>query len=482
MPAPGEELRSHFDENVDLKALLTALIDGTTDLIWSVDPERFAIQSSNRSLREHLKKGWNVDIRPGMTPEEVLPTRELAELWKGDYRRALRDGPFTIERDATMGGLVLELHFSLLERDGRVFGVTVFGRDVTARQRATDQLRRSEAFFRSLQEASPDLSVVIGDDGRYRFVSSACTNVLGYSVEEVAARPPLAIVHQDDRPRLTRVLEEVLEQGGTLERQRYRVRHRDGSWRHLESVLRDQRRNPDVAGVLVNTRDVTEQVALATRVQHVREEEKTRIARDLHDRLGQLLTGLKLDVLWLEERLEELPATPLLNSLVERTVAASELAEQTIAEVQRIATELRPAALDRLGLGAALQQEGRRFQGRTGIPCRVEVADQIPAVTPDAATALYRIAQESLTNVARHARASHVVVRLRADGGGVVLEIEDDGVGIEPGKADEASSIGLAGMRERAALEGGELTLHRGPAGGTRVEVHLPVQAAAVRP
>lgn len=479
VPHPAFELDDAFEP----RDLLAAIVDSTSDLIWCVDAERLTLRSSNRSLREYFRNGSGIELRGGMTQEELFPAGDMAERWKGFYRRALREGPYAMEYETSMAGLVLELHFTLLEREGRVFGITVFGRDVTARRRAVDRLRSSEAFFRNLQEASADLSAVVGRDGRFRFISAAVRNVLGYPAEELMEQPPFTTTHPDDRARMIGALQRLLGTEGHVERQRYRIRHKDGSWRHLEAVGRNLSSNPDVAGVIINSRDVTEQVGLATRLQHVREEEKARIARDLHDELGQMLTGLQLDLLWLEERLEALPATPVVSALVERAVAASELAEQTIGEVQRLATDLRPPALDRLGLGAALQQEGRRFQARSGIACRVEVTDASADLPADAATALYRIFQEALTNVARHARASQVAVRLRAEPGAAVLTVEDDGMGIDPTDPDVAGSLGLAGMRERAALEGGELVVHPRAEGGTRVEARLPIAGArAVAP
>jgi PAS domain S-box-containing protein len=299
--------------------------------------------------------------------------------------------------------------------------------------------------------------------------------VLGYTVEESLARTPLDLIHPDEAPRIAKAIERVREDTGAVARLRYRVRHKDGTWRTLDVVARNELDNPDVGGVLVNARDVTEQVQLAARLEQVREEEKSRIARDLHDQLGQLLTGLKLDLLWLEERLEAMEPTPVVRSLVERAVAASALSEQTVTEVQRIATDLRPAALDRLGLGAALQQEGRRFEARARVACRVELSEPLPPLPATRATALYRIAQEALTNVARHARAGQVVVRLEAAAGEVTLTVDDDGVGLEPSRAGHSEALGLAGMRERAELEGGELVLSGRPGGGTRVAARLPL-------
>jgi len=217
--------------------------------------------------------------------------------------------------------------------------------------------------------------------------------------------------------------------------------------------------------------------ALAGRLQSVREEEKTRIARDLHDELGQLLTGLKMDLRWLERRLSDLPPSEAVNPLVDRVVAASELADQTVASVQRIAAELRPGALDRLGLVPALRQEVRRFQERTGISCLARLDDATPEPPPEVATALYRICQEALTNVSRHAGAGQVWVSLAAEPPGLVLRVEDDGRGLDA-TAPGPGALGLLGMTERATMLGGQVAFTRRPAGGTAVVASLPMAAA----
>jgi signal transduction histidine kinase len=214
--------------------------------------------------------------------------------------------------------------------------------------------------------------------------------------------------------------------------------------------------------------------ALAARLQAVREEEKARIARDLHDDLGQLLTGIKMHLRWVEAKLGAVAEPPAAGALVDRVVEATALVDQTVSSVQRIAADLRPSALDRLGLGAALGHECRHFQERTGIACDCVLDDAVPELSGEAATALYRVAQEALTNVARHAGASRVQVALRADGRAVRLRVEDDGRGIEDGAGPEA--LGLLGMRERAAIFGGDVTFARGPERGTVVDLCVPLE------
>lgn len=214
--------------------------------------------------------------------------------------------------------------------------------------------------------------------------------------------------------------------------------------------------------------------ALTARLQRIREEESARIARDLHDELGQLLTAVTFDLRWLERHLADLGATEAAGALLDRAVRATALAEQTAAAVQRIASGLRPGALDQLGLGPTLEAECRGFEARTGIASRVELPPGGGAVPEPLATALYRIGQEALTNVARHAGASSVVLRLRRDEGWVTLQIEDDGHGLGTGL--RGGGLGLLGMRERATMLGGELLVTPGPVKGTLVTARLPMR------
>jgi PAS domain S-box-containing protein len=212
--------------------------------------------------------------------------------------------------------------------------------------------------------------------------------------------------------------------------------------------------------------------ALAARIDSVREEEKARIARDLHDDMGQILTGLRVDLDHLEEGLAELPQDAVTGALVDRAVDASALVGRAVAAMRHALSVLRPSALDRLGLVAALRQEGRDFQERTGIRCALELPDSagIPA---DAETALFRIAQEALTNVARHARARAVRLSLASDDAGVTLEVADDGQGLVGGAGPDRG-LGIVGMRERAERLGGSLSVASGASGGTTVSARVP--------
>jgi PAS domain S-box-containing protein len=215
--------------------------------------------------------------------------------------------------------------------------------------------------------------------------------------------------------------------------------------------------------------------ALLSRLQSLREEERTRISREIHDHLGQLLTALKLDLRWLERRVSSLPDAEAQATLNAKIASARELANETIVSVQKIASELRPGILDRLGLPAAVETETQTFQSRTGIHCEWSLPRETADVPPDLATGAFRIFQEILTNIARHSHATHVEVRLAFTDNRLLLEVGDNGIGIKQDAAESPASLGLVGMQERATMLGGKIGFNQNPGGGTLVAVVLPL-------
>lgn len=209
--------------------------------------------------------------------------------------------------------------------------------------------------------------------------------------------------------------------------------------------------------------------ALSVYLQHVREEERIRIAREVHDELGQALTGLKLELTWLAGRLPK-----HLDSLREKTGTMSKRIDETIQIVRRIATELRPGVLDTAGLIAALEWQAQQFEKQTSIPCRVQSFVRETLWDQELNTAFFRIFQETLTNIIRHADATRVEVRFAEMGGSLILMVKDNGRGISDEQTNNLKSIGLLGMRERAALLGGEVRLRGEPGRGTTVTVRIP--------
>ena len=192
----------------------------------------------------------------------------------------------------------------------------------------------------------------------------------------------------------------------------------------------------------------------AAHIQSVREEERTNIAREIHDELGQALTGLRMDLSWLSKRLPKELKEP-----AEKVKAMFRLIDDTILSVRKISSELRPQVLDDVGLTGTLKWQAREFQARTGIRCKVELSKEEFDLDQKRSTAVFRIFQEVMTNVARHASATRVGIKLRLDYDHLILNIVDNGVGITESDLRSPGSLGLLGIRERAFLLGGSVEI-----------------------
>jgi signal transduction histidine kinase len=223
--------------------------------------------------------------------------------------------------------------------------------------------------------------------------------------------------------------------------------------------------------------DELELKALSERLLLVQEEERTKIARELHDDLGQALTALKMDVGGL---LAMTPPSASSEPLRKRIMSTL---DETVTAVQRISSELRPSVLDDLGLAAAIEAEASRFEQRTGIECELSLPDHpVLHIEGAAATAIYRIVQEALTNVSRHANATRVELRLRQRPDELLLEIRDDGRGITAAQINDPFSLGLLGIRERAGVAGGTVRIEGVARRGTIVSVRIPLTIQSTSP
>jgi PAS domain S-box-containing protein len=374
---------------------------------------------------------------------------------------------------------------------GRIVGVLGIARNITKRTRAEEALRRSETKFRTLYDSTSDAVMLLDLKGFFD-CNQAALAIFGCATREefcskhpADVSPPMQPCGTDSLTLANRRLVTAMEQGS----HHFEWMHKradtgetfpadvllsamelDGK-RVLQSVVRDiterKRAEEDMRASHEQYR------ALVARLEQIREEDRTRIARGIHDELGQELTGLKMDLRWMEHGLEDL-RDPRVSPLLEKTMAATDLVDTAIRTVQRIAADLRPAVLDKLGLVAAVRRETSQFQQHSGIPCRVtqpEVDPHLPAAT---ALACFRIFQEAMTNVARHAAATAVEVDFQTPPDGFVLEVRDNGKGFSSGLAEKAESLGLLGMRERARAVGGEVTVRPRVEGGTVVRLWIP--------
>ena len=217
--------------------------------------------------------------------------------------------------------------------------------------------------------------------------------------------------------------------------------------------------------------------SVALRLELAREEERARVARELHDELGQVLTSLKLEFMWLVDQLRNTDPKPGIQ-LVNKLQSLIGLIEVSIQSVRQIASDLRPAVLDHLGLREAIQWEATKFEARTGIRCRLSWKLKSEPADRTRQLAMFRILQEALTNVVRHAHAGAVRITVRERGRTLTLAIRDNGRGITKTELASVESIGLLGMTERARLLGGRVTIAGSPGRGTSVTVDVPIKPA----
>jgi signal transduction histidine kinase len=297
------------------------------------------------------------------------------------------------------------------------------------------------------------------------------------------------ITYEGDREANRRLLNELLEGRRPSFKMQKRYRCRDGSliWASVHvSMLPGTQSIPRFCMAIVE--NVTELKraqeelqysfehlrALTARLQGIREEERKSVAREIHDELGQALTAIKIDLVSLKRQFP-----PDVEQQRKRTDSILGLVDQTIQSVRRISTELRPGILDDLGLVAAVEWAAEEFEARTGTRCRLDLPGDDIEIDQERATAMFRIFQETLTNVARHANASEVGVRLAKENGDLTLEVHDNGRGIGEEQLTGGRSLGILGMRERVALLGGELGIIGAPQKGTTIRVRIPVAHCA---
>ena len=252
----------------------------------------------------------------------------------------------------------------------------------------------------------------------------------------------------------------------------------DNAWlyakaQQLNAELEERvvQRTADLQAAIAQLENSRAQLVLLTHHEQTRrEEDRARMAREIHDELGQALTGLKMDLAWLQQH-----TRPKQKDLLQKFRDMSDLVDTTIQDVRRIATELRPGMLDDLGLVPAMEWQLQEFQKRSGIRCRFTSDLEEVALDAEETTVLFRILQETLTNVARHAAATRVEVSLEEEQGYVCLRVQDNGRGIMASEVEGSRSFGLLGMRERFLLRSGDFSIHGTPGRGTTVVIKLPL-------
>ena len=372
----------------------------------------------------------------------------------------------------------VELNAGLITYQGKLANLVII-RDITERKRAEGVIHFQSKIMENLSEG---VYLVRTSDSTIVYANSIFEKMFGYNQGELIGKN-VSVVNAPTEKKPEETASEIMESLKKNKEWHGEVLNirKNGShfWCHA-SVSTCVHPEYGTIWISVHT-DITERKRteaalheLAVHLQTIREEERTRIAREIHDELGQALTGLKMELAFLEHTTSD--ALPLSQSFIVTTKLESMMAlvDTTIGTVRRISTELRPVLLDGLGLAAAIEWEAEEFQKKSGIKCEYDlrVKEYMDTVKE---TAVFRILQESLTNIFRHAKATHIQITYYTEGDDNVLIIHDNGIGITNEQQSDYKSLGLLGMKERAFALGGNVEIDVAEGSGTTVTVKIPL-------
>jgi PAS domain S-box-containing protein len=410
--------------------------------------------------------------------EKIIDLLKAAGYWDGEIIVQKKDGNTF---------LAYVHNASVRNAKGDVIGWVGVSTDITERKSLYRKLQESEERFRSFMNHLPGYAWIKNTDGGYVYMNRQLRQALPKHQEDWLGKRDRDLWEPDDAAEFERNDETVLRSNQPLQVVE--------SWMHERQVLsmlvnkfpiRDVQGNPVmVAGTSIDITDrkraeeqlksTSEQLrALSASLQSAREKERTRIARELHDEMGSALTSFKWDLEEMDKTISG-PCNEMdIASLRERIAAMTGLIDTTIHSVRRISSELRPSILDDLGLVAAIEWQGQQFESHTGITCQCNCFIDPVDLTRDQATALFRILQEAMTNILRHAQATRVSIALEEEERVLVLTVKDNGRGITEEERTGLESLGLIGMRERAHLIGGKIEVVGLTGTGTLITVRVP--------
>ena len=379
--------------------------------------------------------------------------------------------------------------------DGRPVRSLAVSIDVTERKRAEEALTRAKeelsryskaleaevrertAEISSILKYTPDVVSIKDEHGRYRLINTRFETILNKTNETVRGKTDFDILPKDVAEKIHQHDQQVISQGRSFQVEEF-LPHDDGLHTYLSVKFPVYDEKGDTSGVGAISTDIMEVKKAQDQLRRLsgsimanQEKERAYIARELHDELGQVLTALRMDAVWFQERTKGADPT-----VTQRAQTMCKLIDKTIEEVRLMAIRLRPGVLDHLGLVDALEWYATDFERRTNVSCVFDHSE-VPHINENIAITAYRITQEALTNVARHADAKHVFITLQTKEGELMLQVADDGSGFDQKLLRDAEGLGVAFMRERAALVGGFLEVAALPEKGTRVIFRVPLKA-----
>jgi len=375
-----------------------------------------------------------------------------------------------------------------------IVGVQVLVRDISERRKMTEDIKESQARLKGIVNSAMDAIITIDSSKNIVLFNDSAEKMFGYMSYEVTGKNLNILIPQ----RFHEVHNEHIKKfgkSGTTSRSMGHLNplsglRKDGEEFPIEASISQV----EVKGEKYYTaiiRDITERMqnekairesnerlhGLAAHLQTIREDERTSVAREIHDQLGQELTALKMDISFLKKRIETSGDNPEWGGILESLKSMTDVTDQTINSVRKIARELRPDLLDKLGLREAIEWHTEEFEKRTGIKYHLDFPEQELSFDQNLNTTIFRIVQESLTNVARHSKAGEVSIELKTDDRYLYLEIKDNGRGISEDEINNTKSLGLVGIRERAYSAGGEFKIKGIEGKGTELKIIIPLES-----
>ncbi|NLN59770.1 MAG: PAS domain S-box protein [Deltaproteobacteria bacterium] len=484
---PGPEKASTHPPVID-GDLYKTLADSSQVGVYILQGRRFRFV--NPHIREYA--GYSEEEMLNMDPPSIIHPADRNTARKNAIRmlKGRRFSPYEfriITKDGRVRWILETVKSIRYQGERAVLGNSM---NTTEQKEARNRLEELEALESSILDAIPH--AVVGLRERvFIFANNAVEQVFGWRPAELIGKNVLILYRNEaDYDEIARRFYTALETRRTFSTE-FPARRKDG--REILCMMKASRIGATLRErkIVVTYEDITEQKRarqeletsreqlrnLSLHLQSIREEERTRIAREIHDELGQCLTALKMDIAWLGTRIRDVN-----TALAGKIDYMSNLIDGTIDTVHRISSDLRPGLLDDLGLTAAIEWQTQDFERRSGLPCQADLSIEDEGIDGRVATAVFRILQESLTNVARHAAASRVSVGLYGRNGTLVLEVADDGRGITQKQIDDPRSFGLIGMRERVHPWGGIVTISGKENRGTRVVVTVPLPESMATP
>ncbi len=472
---------------------LPVILQGSFSEIYAFDCSSLRFLEVNQAAQSNLQ--YSPEELMGMTPIDLAEdltadifAKILHPLQKGEVSQA----SFTtihVRRD----GSIYPIEFRLFHVPSATRpAIIAIGNDLSARYESAQALQLSESRYHAIVSNTPGLvfQCLLKKDGglTFPYLSEGCQALLGITPQQLHDNPALFLdlIVPEDR---AWYLESMAASAAGIKSWNWEGRIWIAQWNDIKWInLRCSPRaliGEDIQweGIMTNItqskleeseiKRSREQLAeLSAHVEKVKEQERTRISREIHDDLGGNLTAIKMALALLAKRLPQDDA-----ALIEKTQYVDSLVDRTIESIHRIAGDLRPGILD-FGIVAAIDWQAREFEKQVGIPCVVTSNKKEIDLHLDQATALFRIFQEALTNISKHAGASRVKVNLSRTNRNIRLEISDDGRGMAAEDRIKPKSFGIRGMIERANALGGELTLQASPTGGCVVMIRIPLAIA----